>query len=311
LKRLIAVSVIVLTVLTTAAAIVFLSLFVSERSHTRTLHRQLEDLRRKLVLVEAAGPMPELMSPDKVSKRVFISHLDGVPDLIAIAPSVVFTGAKQFTLIVYLHGMGGSFYEPFIFPKDKPLGPALLERDNSLIMLSCSYRNKASWGSDAALADITQNIRELCQQFPIQKIVMMGTSMGGCTAMNYAATAPSDIQEKISGVVSVESSGDLSGLYRESKVLQSALAEAFGGTPEQVPSVYRGKSSINNVSRLPKRVRVCIVSATRDDIIPPHFQKELMRVLQDNGIATSLIEVNTRHQVEDAAIYCQAFDSVR
>ncbi len=294
-----------------STSIVFISLYVGERGHTRALHRQLEDLRRKLILVETAGPMPELMSPQKVSKRVFISHVDGTPDLIGIAPTVVFTGAKQFTLIVYLHGMGGSFYEPFIFPKDKPLGPALLERDNSLILLSCSYRNKASWGGDAALADITQNIRELCQQFPIQKIVMMGTSMGGCTVMNYAATAPPDVQEKICGIVSVESSGDLTALYHESKVLQSAMTEAFGGTPEQVPAVYRAKSFLTNISRLPKRVRVSLISATRDDIIPTHFQQELLRALRDNGIVTNMTEVNAHHQIQEADLYLQAFNQVR
>ena len=311
MKRIFVAGLVFLTIITTAAGIVFLTLFVSERGHTRSLHRQLEDLRRKLVLVETAGPMPELISPEKVSKRVFISHLDGVPDLIAVAPAVVFTGARKFTLVVYLHGMGGSFYEPFIFPKDKPLGPALLERDQALIMLSCSYRNKASWGNDAALADISQNIREICQQFPVQEIVLMGTSMGGCTVLNYAATAPQDIQEKICGIVSVESSGDLKALYRESKVLQKAMEEAFGGTPEQVPAVYQAKSFITNVARLPKRVRISIVSAIRDDIIPSHFQRELVNVCRNNAITTNLIEINSRHQVQDAEVYSQALDQVR
>jgi hypothetical protein len=53
------------------------------------------------------------------------------------------------------------------------------------------------------------------------------------------------------------------------------MATAFGGTPDQVPDVYRAKSLIQNLDKLPERVRVAIVSTDQDNIVPSSLQFEV------------------------------------
>ena len=293
-----------------AGFIVFLVLYIGECGHAHTLSRECDEMKRKLGLVELAGNVPEIFNKENCARRVFVSHSDGNADMFGVAPVDVSLSTKGFTLIVYLHGMGSSFYEPFFFPKHKPFGPQLLLRDKNAIMLSCNYRSSASWGTDSALADITQNIRELCEQYPVAKIVLAGTSMGGCTSLNYAATCPDDIKARLIGIVSVEGSGDLAGLFHKTNhpEIQQAMIKAFGGTPEQVPLMYAGKSFLTNIKGLPKSTRVCIVSASKDTIIVPEFQAQIVDALNKNGIPNKLMVIDTTHGVLPAEVMCQAFD---
>lgn len=290
--------------------IVFLVLYIGEVGHVHTVSRERDEMKRKLALVELAGNVPEIFNKENCARRVFVSHSDGNADMFGVAPVDVSLTTKGFTLIVYLHGMGSSFYEPFFFPKHKPFGPQLLLRDKNAILLSCNYRSSASWGTDPALADITQNIRELCEQYPVAKIVLAGTSMGGCTSLNYAATCPDDIKARLVGIVSVEGAGDLAGLFHKTNrpEIQQAMITAFGGTPEQVPSVYSGKSFLSNIKGLPKSVRVCVVTASRDTIIVPEFQAQIAQALDANGISNKVLNVNTTHGVLPAEVMCEAMD---
>lgn len=300
----------VLSVLGIAGFIVFLVLYIGENGHAHTVSRERDELKRKLALVELAGNVPEIFNKENCARRVFVSHADGNADMFGVAPVDVSLSTRGFTLIVYLHGMGSSFYEPFFFPKHRPFGPQLLLRDKNAILLSCNYRSSASWGTDNALADITQNIRELCEQYPVAKIVVAGTSMGGCTSLNYAATCPDDIKARLIGIVSVEGAGDLAGLFHKTNrpEIQQAMIAAFGGTPEQVPSVYANKSFLTNIKGLPKSVRVCVLSASKDTIIYPEFQAQIVDALNKNNIPNKLISVDTTHGVLPAEVMCQAFD---
>jgi len=134
--------------------------------------------------------------------------------------------------------------------------------------------------------------------------------MGGCTSLNYAATCPGDIKARLVGIVSVEGSGDLAGLFHQTNrpEIQQAMIAAFGGTPEQVPNVYASKSFLTNVKGLPKNVRVCIVSASRDTIIVPEFQAQIAQALDSNGIQNRVLNVNTTHGVLPAEVMCEAMD---
>src|SRR6202030_38276 len=98
----------------------------------------------------------------------------------------------------------------------------------------------SSWGSEAAMSDITQNIREVLQQFPIKNIILTGTSMGGCMVLTYATQAPPDIKEKLRGIVSVEGAGDLAKLYDKTANahVKMALAAMMGGSPPQAQAEY-------------------------------------------------------------------------
>ncbi|MBX9725164.1 MAG: alpha/beta hydrolase, partial [Candidatus Obscuribacterales bacterium] len=199
----------VISMLLNAAGIVFFILFLSEHGHNKSVRREKAALERNLAVVRSGNIINQVSASDSVQKRLFVSQFDGQMDTFAFQAPQVSAGSLDYILVVYLHGMGSNQMEPFVTPAEQPLA-AYISRDNPKVaVLSCNYRKEASWGNDAAISDVIQNTREIMQEYPFKTIVLMGTSMGGCVALNLAATAPEDIKSKIAGVVSMESAGDL------------------------------------------------------------------------------------------------------
>lgn len=160
------------------------------------------------------------------------------------------------------------------------------------------------------MSDITQNIRAVWQKFPFKRIVLMGTSMGGCTALTYAAQAPDDIKQKIQGIVSVEGAGDLSRLYdlTDNTTVKAALASIMGGDPKHAPEQFKHKSFIPNSGGLPNAVRVAVISAQKDNIVPPQLQQELVDALNKHHTPVKLISVDGGHGAPPASFYVQGLD---
>ncbi len=303
----------VLSLLVNAAGITFLMVYLHQQQQVSQIKKQKDELAHQLNIIQLSGAaLPELLVPARLSRQVFISHADNQPDCFALAPTAVNAPKGNITLIVYLHGMNSDYLEPFKYPKNKPLGPVLIDRFPDALLLACNYRGKASFGNDVALADISQNIHQIMQQYPVKRIVLAGTSMGGMTVLNYAAVAPSDIQEKITGVVSIEGTGDLMKLYDSTKLeeIRSALVKAYGGTPKQVPQIYRDHSFIYNIHRLPSRIRVCVISSSRDTLVPPALQDDVIAALDQNHNPNKLIRQGSAHVFVPDNVILDALDFV-
>ncbi|HEY9714011.1 MAG TPA: alpha/beta fold hydrolase [Chroococcales cyanobacterium] len=312
MKFKILIGVLCLSLLANAAGIVFLCLYVGQLKRVKTIKRENYQLRNNLSIVKSAGMITDLATSDRLSRRAFISQFDGEEDAFALCPAVLSGPAREITLIVYLHGMGSTLQEPFLFPKDHPLAFTIVDHKPKTVLLSCSYRKEASWGSDAAVADITQNIREICQQYPVKRIILMGSSMGGCVALTYAATAPQDIKEKLIGVVSCESTGDLAKLFQTTKLpgVQVAMVNAFGGMPDQLPQIYQNKSFIPNIDKLPSGTRIALISAKKDTTVPTQLQHDLIDAMNEHHVANKLIEVDQPHGNPPVEVFMDGLDFV-
>ena len=303
----------VLSFLANGFTILFLILLINQSHHISQLKKQKNEIAHQLSQVQAvaATKITEFMSPYRISRQVFMSHSDNHEDCFGLAPPTPSPYPGGFTLIVYLHGLGSSFLEPFIYPSRGskiPIGVALTERYPGTLMLSCSYRREKSFGNDLALADITQNIRQVCEQYPIKKIILFGESMGGMTVLNYGATAPSDVQAKLAGIVSIEGTGDLAMLYQETiPGIRIALESAFG-TPQQNPQMYLNKSFNHNVHRLPPRVRVALISASHDTIVPPNLQMGILAALKSNNNPSMILPFDSDHGFPTEPMMVQCFD---
>jgi acetyl esterase/lipase len=294
------------------AGLVFFIGFLNLSGHYKTLKRQRSEMEHSLNVIKTESLMPGSSQAGEIFRRTFISQVDGEPDAFAVMPPSAYQPNTDYTLVVYLHGMGSNYMEPFTAPAGEPLADALAARNHSLVILSCNYRKLSSWGSDNAIADISQNIHEVSAQYPIKRIVMMGTSMGGCTALTYVEKAPADIKQKIVGVVSVESAGDLASLYHLTRhpMIQPALIAAAGGAPEQVPEAYRKLSFIPNLDQFPDTAAVCVVSARSDIIVPPQLQKDVVSALESKHVPVKMIEIDGAHGAPPAPVYLQALDFV-
>lgn len=295
-----------------AAGIVFFILFLNEHGHYKSVKKEKAVLQRSLVVAQSGSVLNQSPSSDSVQRRNFVSLADGLSDGYAFQAPQYKEGSLDYTLLVYLHGMGSNQLEPFVTPAGITTAAAISAYNSKLGILSPSYRKEASWGNDAALGDIVQNIREVMQEYPFKKIVLMGTSMGGCVSLNFAATAPEDIKSKIVGVVCVEGAGDLTDLYNKTKAdaLRPAMMIAFGGAPDQVGHVYHKKSFLSNLDSLPKSSRIYVLSAKQDRVVPPELQKAIVDELNKRGIANHLDEVDIPHEAPPADYYCRGIKFV-
>lgn len=300
----------IVSLLLNAGGLVFFILYLNLRGQYKSVRHERNQMAQNLNMVRGAGVINGLMASEHITKRNFVSHVDGQQDTFGMLLPTYTAPNKDYVLVVYLHGMGSNYLEPFFYPQTLPLADAVVGSNPATIFMSLGYRGDASWGNDLALADISQNIRQACQEYPVKNIVLMGTSMGGCTVLNYAACAPADIKEKVSGVVSVESAGDLLSLYKETghPALQPAMIRAFGGTPEQIPQIYKQKSFLNNIDSLSKQVRVAVVSAKQDDIVPPNLQKKIVDELNSHQVPVKLIEIDGGHGAPPAEIYTEGLN---
>lgn len=300
------------SVLLNIAGIVFFILFLGSRGSLRSAKREKVALERQLAVMRSSTVIGDALLSDKILRRTFASHADGQMDTYAFQPPSYIAGTKEYPLVVYLHGMGSNYLEPFVTPNEQTIADAISRKDPSVGILSCNYRKDASWGSDAAYSDIAQNIRLVQQEFPFNKIVLVGTSMGACTALTFAATAPKDIQEKIVGVVAMEGAGDLAKLYYETshKGIAPAMICAFGGRPDMIPDVYKRKSFLFNLQSVPPGMRFYLLGAKQDRIVPYSFQEEIQRQLEETKHVVKLEGIEGQHGVPPVAEYVKGVDFV-
>ncbi len=293
------------SLLVNIAGVVFFILFLGQSRNLRNVKRDKVALERQLAVARSATVIGDAVVADKILRRTFASHSDGQMDNYAFQPPSYLSGTLDYTLVVYLHGMGSNYLEPFVSPVGTPISAAVMQAAPGIGILSCNYRKDAAWGSDTATGDIAQNIRLIMQEYPFSRIVVMGTSMGACVSLNFAATAPTDIQQKIVGVVAIEGAGDLGKLYYQTanKSIAPAMIMAFGGRPDQIPDVYKKKSFLNNLANVPPAMRFYILGARQDRIVPFAFQEEICRQLQESNRPFKLEAIDGNHQVPEASYY--------
>lgn len=271
----------------------------------KSLKRQNFQLLSHIASLTTGKTLETIKEEQSLYRRDFISHKDSLPDSYVLSPPLIPPDDGKYTLVVYLHGMGANYLEPYYVPKKEPIVPRIQEAFPSLIVASLSYGKQSAWMSEKAIADIDQNIAELTYAYPIHDIVLMGTSMGGCTALYYSTAAPDAIKKRIKGVVSVEGAGDLKTLFSATKatLVKFGIANALGGTPEQVPQVYERTSFLNHIDKLPVTTRFAIVSAKRDSTVPPGLQVDVKEALEKHGNPTRFLTVESGHELPPPEVY--------
>lgn len=315
-----------LSALFNVAGLVFMIGYIDARSDVKQLKKQRQQMEQNLAMAQSsalAKERPPAGAPaaaansanvpnaelERSIERRFTSHLDGVEDQFRVLLPQWAGGPREYTLLVYLHGMGSTELEPFLVPSDTSIVRGLTSVDRNTCIISCSCRKKQAWGNDAAVADITQNIRNVMYELPFKRIVICGTSMGGCTALNYTAAAPPDIKEKISGVICVEGAGDLSGIYHQTHTdaIRLAMTEAFGGSPEQVPQVYAGKSFINKIDKVQPGTRFALVTTNGDTVVPAALQMDVVNRLKATSHPVKQFELGGEHHVPPWSTFADAY----
>jgi pimeloyl-ACP methyl ester carboxylesterase len=207
------------------------------------------------------------------------------------------SSSKDRTLVVYLHGLGQSYLEPFTCPVKYPFAMVVKERFPNLIFSSCEFGTAHVWCHDKDFSDITHSIDHLVRIFSPEKIIMAGSSMGGSAALTYAAIAPIEIRKKICGVLSIYPAGDFAKLHDITlePVVKLALEKGFKGTPQTTRTRYLDSSVLSHLDTFPREAKVYVVSALKDTVSPTELQNELITALGADAISVQSETFNGTH----------------
>jgi dienelactone hydrolase len=259
--------------------------------------KRLKRLFFSILLMFIFSPSLSVEAKVEYLNQVFKSEIDGKQDAYAYSLPTKMPGEGSI-LLVYLHGLNNDYTEPFKIPAGNSIADAVRKKFPDLLIMSCNYGKKSSWGTRAARLDITHNIQDFIAAHPVDKIVLVGSAMGGCTAVNYAACAPSYLREKIAGIVAFSPVGELAELHDKTAApwLKESLEKAFGGKPEEKALDYNNNSFEANMPLFPSKARVCVVSPLQDTVFPTKLQKELVRNLRNRDVDVKVIEVAGDYQ---------------
>lgn len=223
-------------------------------------------------------------------KGSITSHINGQADTFAVA--VPEKEQRSGLLLVYLHGGGRDYLEPF----SDGLYEQLLNVYPGAVLLSPNYGG-ASWGTDASLADLDEVIGRVAKDYSTDKIVLVGNSMGAYVALVYAGVGAPQIKQRVIGVVAAQPASDLEKLYKTTsqKALPPWISAAYGGGPDERQEIYRQKSVAQNLNKIPKHCRVVVIAAERDVVVPYVLQKEVVAQVQSIGLQQKTITRNVAH----------------
>ncbi len=136
------------------------------------------------------------------------------------------------------------------------------------IYLCPEYRG-GSWMGPAAESDLLEIFHWLHRQHAPEKVILLGASMGGTSALIFAARHA----EQLDGVIALCPASDMVEMYPS---FSNPFRIAYGGSPDEVPEEYAARSvriAPGNLAMLP----LVIVHGSDDKIIPVHHSRQLVQ----------------------------------
>lgn len=220
-------------------------------------------------------------------------------------------------LVVYFHSHGGNYREPFdgLYGTSASIAKALFKDIPGVAVQSIDRDSTAAVNGSDGYRNVSELISQrMAERSSFKHIILCGTSLGAYEALAYLHYAPQSIFEKISGVICVEPPDDLVDLYwkTRSSGVKDLLRSAFGGDPVQEPDYYRThsiKTLYANVADRPD-VRVFVVSAKRDRVVPPGQQKRLCATLRQKQFKVEMVEIDSVHGIAPPKTYGDALHFV-
>jgi pimeloyl-ACP methyl ester carboxylesterase len=173
-------------------------------------------------------------------------------------------------LLIALHGHGSDRWQFARGDFDEAKASRDAAAAHRMLFISPDYRKSTSWMGPKAEADVVQIIDELKARYRIGKVIVCGGSMGGSSALTFAALHP----ELVDGVASMNGTAN----HLEYEKFQDAIAESFGGTKAQIPREYKKRSGEYWPERLTMPIGMTV--GGKDDIVPPASVVRLAGVLK-------------------------------
>lgn len=183
--------------------------------------------------------------------------------------------------IVYLHG---SFSHADQLFTRKDIRDFWLTRilKGGFPLLAINMRN-TSYMSPAAAKDFTDLLNDCRRQYGVKGFVLLGGSGGASSAMAYACLEPKQVAGVIAmGMCDIHARLDFAR-KSELPVLQNlakTVFAAYGGTPEELPEVYRQRSALANADKL--NMPIVLTMGGKDALIPVTETRKVVEKLKSN-----------------------------
>jgi len=229
------------------------------------------------------GPVQSADFPQGVRRFVYRSPEDGVEDWALLWPP-----ESGRTWVVNLHGHG-SHGDQLYTRADVRRDWLSAFRRRGLGVVTPNLRDDA-WMSPPAVADLSGLLEFARARHSAERFAFVSGSMGGTGALVYAALHPEDV----AAAVAVCPATSIASLYawctrQEASPLQgeiaAAICAAYGGTPAEVPDVYRRHSCMAHTDRL--TMPLYVAHGAADDMIP---------VGESRALATACREGNLKYR---------------
>lgn len=200
----------------------------------------------------------------------FQSRLDGTEQrYVELVPSNAAPKAGR-DVVIALHGHGSDRWQFIQQTRGECQGVRDVAAKHGMIVVSPDYRAKTSWMRPKAEADVVQIIAEMKRRHQVVRVFIAGGSMGGTSALIFAALHPG----LIAGVCSLNGTANMV----EYAKFQDAIIASYGGTKDQMPDEYKKRSA----ELWPDRfvMPVAVTTGGQDDLVPPQSVLRLVEKLQ-------------------------------
>jgi pimeloyl-ACP methyl ester carboxylesterase len=201
---------------------------------------------------------------------VFTARCDNsVQNYLVIYPKA-FKADESHHLLILLHGHGSDRWQAV----DNSVDEFRAGRDSAvarnMLVVSPDYRARTSWMGPKAEADLLQIIDELKVRFRIGKTILAGASMGGSSALTFAALHPA----LVDGLVSMNGTAN----HFEYENFQDAIRKSFGGDKSVKPLEYKNRSA----EYWPERftMPIGITASGKDKTVPAASVLRLANVIK-------------------------------
>ena len=211
-----------------------------------------------------------------------------------------FDATKEAPLLVVLHGHGSDRWQYVRQDRGECRGARDVALKYGMILLSPDYRAPDSWMGPAAEADLVQILREVRTRRRISKVVLGGGSMGGTSALIFAALHP----ELIDGVVSQNGTANMVEYDR----FQDSIRRWYGGTKQERPDEYRKRSPEFAAARL--TMPIAFTTGGQDTLVPPASVLRLAKQLEASHPAMLLLHRENGGHATDYDDTVQAYEFV-
>ena len=173
-------------------------------------------------------------------------------------------------LLIALHGHGSDRWQYARDPRGECKGVRDVAARHGMIFVSPDYRATTSWMGPAAEADLVQLVGLLRERHQVRRIYLVGGSMGGTSALIFAALHP----ELLDGVLASNGTANM----MEYENFQEAIIASYGGTKQDKPEEYRKRSP----ELVPEKFTMALALTVggKDTLVPPDSVRRLAKQLE-------------------------------